>query len=165
MCKCKLVGCVVVTEEEQNKLLMGVGLAGGSGSHLENKPTAATVQYSTVVEYTKVHVHDGIRNFVHFSSVSSLSPSLSLFGVVQFFIPSFSFIGGTRTSFFYSFIRFIQFIQFISICFLFVVLSGCSCSPQASLVDHGTLSLSFLDSSSFSVLSFVSSPSLGAIEW
>ena len=30
VCKCKLVGCVVVTEEEQNKLLMGVGLAGGS---------------------------------------------------------------------------------------------------------------------------------------
>jgi hypothetical protein len=31
----KLVGCVVVTEEEQNKLLMGVGLAGGSHIKLQ----------------------------------------------------------------------------------------------------------------------------------
>ena len=55
---CKLVvGCVVVTEEEQNKLLMGVGLAGGS--HIRSyKPAYSngTVQYwysgRTVVEYT-----------------------------------------------------------------------------------------------------------------
>lgn len=40
---CKLVGCVVVTEEEQNKLLMGVGLAGGSHIKHKPKPTARAV--------------------------------------------------------------------------------------------------------------------------
>lgn len=53
---CKLVGCVVVTEEEQNKLLMGVGLAGGSRrSYIQ-----LTARYSTVVKYPRVHVHNGI---------------------------------------------------------------------------------------------------------
>lgn len=86
---------------------------------------------------------------MHFSSVSfSLSLSLELYS----FYPIFLIYDGTRT---YFFTPLFGLFSFISICFLFVVLS---CSPQRSLVDHGTLSLSFLDSSRFSLVLVSSSP-------
>lgn len=76
----KLVGCVVVTEEEQNKLLMGVGLAGGSHIKLQTISLQQRVQYCTVVEVHRGYMFKvfGIGDFVHLRAVRQVSLSLSL---------------------------------------------------------------------------------------
>ena len=155
---CKLVGCVVVTEEEQNKLLMGVGLAGGSRrSYIE--PTA---RYSTVVKYPRVHVHNGICAS-QLSVQSRAEPqrvhSKIYFRVVQFLSHVLLHLLLFHCKYFGLF-RLFLFGSF------FVVVLSCPLSP-AWWIRH-SLPI-FLDSfcSSSRLLSPLldSSPSLGAIEW
>jgi hypothetical protein len=101
---CKLVGCVVVTEEEQNKLLMGVGLAGGSRrSYIQ--PTA---RYSTVVKYPRVHVHNGICASQLRCRVEQSHTGKIYFRVVQFL----SHLPSSFTPFLQRVLRFIQVISF-----------------------------------------------------
>lgn len=156
---CKLVGCVVVTEEEQNKLLMGVG------SHIEHKPTAqqryGTVQYSG-------RVHGGYmftRNWDFCASQlsKSLSLSLTLYLELYSFLSHLSHLLVVLVRLFL--LLYFGLFGFISICFLFVVLLCCRVPSGQLGGSRHSLPIFFGLVSVLHRLLTSSSPSLGAIEW